>query len=179
MTGRLRNRIFRDSELEEEEYPLIGYVSISDANEYIMQHYLADDELRIHWEQLDDDGKAALLRKSLQSIELLPFVGIKTDLEQKLQFPRCPSDKVPWQIKAAQIENAFSKSDPETTEDVHFYERLWTWGVQSYTLGKLSERVGEGGWGGSPLGTAQSTGITSAAAVRLLTPFVMGGYRIV
>lgn len=186
MSERLKRRI--ESERERlvdpdfgalQEYSLIGYVTVPEANAYIAEHYLSTDENRLAWEQLDDDDKAALLRRSLQAIELLPFIGIKTDPHQELQFPRCPSVEVPWEIKAAQIENAFSKGIGETDEDAKFYERLWTWGIQSYTLGKLSERVGQGGWGSGPLGTAQTTGITSAVATRLLIPFVMGGYRIV
>lgn len=170
---------------EQEPLPaeLIGYVTVVEANQYVSQNYMLEDEARTRWESLDDDSKKALLRKSLQSIELLPFVGRKTGgTEQKLQFPRCPSTEVPWQVKAAQVENALSKSDNETDEDTKFYERLWTWGIQSYTLGKLSEKVSTGGFGGGilgALGTAQETGITSASAARLLKPFLMGGYGIV
>lgn len=168
--------------LPEEPEVVIGYVTVAEANQYISEHYLMDDELRVNWDALDDESKKVLLRRSLLSIELLPYIGQKTgDDKQELQFPRCPSTEIPWQVKAAQIENALSKSDADIDEDTKFYERLWTWGVQSYTLGKLSERVSSGGWGSalSPLGTAQETGITSAIAARLLRPFLMGGYTIV
>lgn len=156
----------------------VGYVTLAEANQYVSSNYIVTDEVRIRWEQLDNDSKRALLLKSFQVIELLPFVGQKTSEQQAFQFPRCPSTEVPWQIKAAQIENALSKGDSETDEDTKFYERLWTWGVQSYTLGKLSEKVSAGGFGSGPWGTAQQTGITSANAMRLLRPFLMGGYSI-
>lgn len=166
-------------QLPDENQELVGYVSIAEANAYIYAHYLSGDETRKAWSLLSNADKKVLLNRSLQAIELLPFVGQKTNESQELQFPRCPSSEVPWQIKAAQIENALSKSEDDTDEDTKYYERLWTWGVQSYTLGKLSEKVSAGGWGSGPLGTAQQTGITSAIAIRLLTPFVMGGYTIV
>lgn len=175
----LARELARTGDTDEE---LIGYVSVSEANQYIAENYLSADEVRLRWEQLEDSDKQALLRKSLQVIELLPFVGLKTDEHQELQFPRCPSTEVPWQVKAAQIENALSKGNTDTDEDTKFYERLWTWGVQSYRLGKLSEKVSSGGWGGGVMGIfgpAQQTGITSAAAVRLLVPFLMGGYEII
>lgn len=156
-------------------YGYLGYVTLEDANQYILENYIKSDELRVGWEALDDDDKAALLRKSFQAIELLPFSGRKTCCEQSTAFPRWPSTDVPEHIKMAQIENALSMSDTAASEDAKQYEKMWQWGVSSYSIGNLSESLSAGSYGA---GAARTTGIVSAAASRLLSPFLQGGYRI-
>ena len=82
---------------------------------------------------------------------------------------------MPNSVKAAQVENAIALSDDSTSEDAAFYEKLWQWGVESYSIGNLSERTSSGAWG---RGSTTSYGIVSAKAARLLQPFMSGGYRI-
>lgn len=154
---------------------LIGYVTLEEANEYIRTHYLSSDELRIGWESLSDGDKTVLLNKSFQAIELLPFAGRKTSPEQQTAFPRWPSDVIPDAVKFAQIENAVAKGDSSNEEDAKYYERLWTYGVESYSIGNLSEKTSAGTYSVSG---AQSTGIVSAMASRLLRPLLGGGYRM-
>ena len=154
---------------------LIGYVTLEEANEYVETHFTLTDDLRISWSSISDDDKIVLLNRSYQAIELLPFTGRKLTPEQQSAFPRWPSRDVPAAIKWAQIENAIAKSDSSTEEDTKHYERLWVYGVESYSIGNLSEHTSAGSYG---VHGAQSTGIVSAIADRLLRPFLGGGYRI-
>ena len=154
---------------------LIGYVTLQEADEYVRTHYLTADELRVGWEALSDEDRIALLTRSFQVLELLPFAGRKFDPKQDKAFPRWPQQEVPAAIKWAQIENALAKSDASNEEDAKHYERLWTYGVESYSIGNLSERTSTGTYS---LRGAQSTGITSAVAERLLRPYLGGGYRM-
>lgn len=154
---------------------LVGYVTLDEANAYVESHYVSTDPLRLGWDVLDDEDKVVLLTRSLQAIELLPFPGRKLKPDQTTVFPRWPSDQVPEAVKWAQIENAVAKSDTSNEEDAQHYERLWVYGVESYTIGNLSERTSSGSYG---LRSAQATGITSAIAERLLRPFLGGGYAM-
>lgn len=154
---------------------LIGYVTLEEANEYIKTHYLMRDALRLCWEDLLEEDQIVLLTKSFQAIELLPFAGRKLNPDQSTVFPRWPCKEVPEAIKWAQIENALAKSDASNEEDVKYYEKLWTYGVESYSIGNLSESVSTGTYG---LRGAQATGVVSAIADRLLRPFLGGGYRM-
>lgn len=155
----------------------IGYVTLSEANEYIATHYISSDSLRDAWLGLEDSDREALLLKSFETIEVLPFSGRKTDPAQSTAFPRFPSQEVPQAVKAAQIENALSSADSSATEDAAYYGRLWQFGIQSYSIGNLSERIGEGSWSSGPLNSAVS-GLVSAIAIRLLKPFISGSFRM-
>ena len=150
-------------------------MTLEESNEYVKTHYLSKDDLRLSWESLSDEDRTVLLTKSFQAIELLPFVGRKLSLEQSTAFPRWPYQEVPAAIKWAQIENALAKSDASNEEDAKYYEHLWTYGVESYSIGNLSEKVSTGSY--STRG-AQATGIVSAVAERLLRPYLGGGYRM-
>lgn len=153
---------------------LIGYVTLEEANTYVSENYVTADPLRIQWEALIDDDKKALLRKSFQTIELLPFTGRKTCMDQPNMFPRWPQEEVPQSIKAAQVENALSLSDTSNAEDDAHYTKLWKYGVSSYSIGNLSESISTGTYGMN----AQRTGVVSAVATRLLQPYLGGSYRI-
>ena len=154
---------------------LIGYVTLSEADEYVRTHYLSTDPLRLSWEALSTDDHAVLLNKSFQTIELLPFPGRQLDPNQRNAFPRWPYCEVPDAVKWAQVETALAKSDTSNEEDAQHYEKLWTYGVESYSIGNMSESVSSGSYG---LRGAQSTGVTSAVAERLLRPLLGGGYRM-
>ena len=153
----------------------IGYVDLAYADSYVASHFLSTDELRETWEGLDEMDKEVLLRRSFESLESLPFSGRKTDPNQPNAFPRCPYEEVPEAIKNAQVENAVSLSDSAASEDAAFYEKLWQYGVESYSIGNLSEKTSQGTWGRNATTTA---GLVSAKAVQMLQPFVSGGYCI-
>lgn len=154
---------------------LIGYVTIQEADMYIASHYLSTDEVAVSWRALSESDKAVLLTRAFQTIELLPFTGRKAAPGQPCAFPRWPDKTVPDRIKWAQIELALNKSDASSNEDAKYYERLWLYGVDSYTIGNLSEKTSTGSY---TIGGAQATGVTSAEAERLLQPYLGGGYRI-
>ena len=149
---------------------LIGYVTLEEANKYVETYYRSTDSLRLSWEMLSDEDKVILLNRSFQTIELLPFPGRKLNSDQNTVFPRWPCKEVPDAVKWAQIENALAKSDTTVDEDSQYYDKLRTLGVESYSIGSLSETLSSG--------TSQTTGIVSAIAERLLKPLLGGGYRM-
>lgn len=153
----------------------IGYVDLVYADDYISKHYLSNDLIRITWEDLDDVDKEVLLRKSFEAIESLPFTGKKYCIDQPNAFPRCPNEEVPEAIKAAQVENALALSDNAISEDITFYEKLRQFGVDSYSIGNLSESLNDSA--GKP-DSMSFYGIFSAAAAKLLRQFISGSYNI-
>lgn len=153
----------------------IGYVTVEEANSYIAGHYISTDPLRVGWQALSDDDKASVLLKSFDTLEMLPFTGRKTSCDQQTAFPRNGSDVVPDKIKYAQIENALSLSDATTQEDAAFYQKLWQYGVQEYSIGNLSERTSSGTWGS---GLATGSGVVSTKAMNYLQPYLRGCYQI-
>lgn len=155
----------------------IGYVTLDQADEYIATHYISTDSLRTAWEGLSSDDKKALLLKSFDTIEILPFAGRKLVAGQEYAFPRYPDTEVPKAIKAAQIEDALSSADSAASEEAAHYGRLWQFGVQSYSIGNLSEHISEGAWSTGNTSAAAS-GLVSAVASRLLKPYLMGSYRV-
>lgn len=149
---------------------LIGYVTLDEANEYVSSSYLSTDAARLRWETLSDEDRTILLNRSFQTIEFLPFPGRKLSPEQNTVFPRWPCKEVPSAIKWAQIENALATSDASVEEDVQYYDKLRMLGVESYSIGSLSEHLSA-----SRLTTS---GVLSPIADRLLKPFLGGGYRM-
>ena len=156
---------------------MVGYVTIEEANEYVTTHFLSTDSLRVAWEALSVEDRTVLLQRSFDSIEMLPFRGRKTSSEQTAAFPRCPDEEVSTSVKAAQVENAVVLGDPDANEDADHYRKLWQWGVESYKIGNLSEKMSAGAWG-SVNGAATAAGIVSDKALQLLLPYMRGGYDI-
>ena len=154
----------------------MSYVDVAYADEYVNTHFLSVDERRLNWEALDNNDKEVLLQRSFEAIECLPFVGRKTNPDQPNAFPRYPFEEVPEAVKYAQVENAITLSDSSASEDAAFYEKLWQYGVESYSIGNLSERTSSGAWGRNV--TASSSGVISAKAINLLKPFLNGSYNI-
>lgn len=154
---------------------MIGYVTLEEADLYVATHYVEDSDERTFWEDLDDSDKQVLLLTSFEAIERLPFPGRKTFDSQSTMFPRYPSSEVPRDIKAAQIENAISQANLDESDDAKQYERLWNAGVSSYTIGNLSESIGNASYGVS---AATQGGISSAKAKKILIPFLSGGFNL-
>ena len=151
-----------------------GYVTVAEADEYVRTHYLSTDSTRLAWDQLSDEDKAVLLIVSFEAIEQLVYRGRRTAKDQKTAFPRYPDTEVPTQIKHAQIANAAVTADTEYQKDVDFYNKLKSFGIASYRIGNLSESLVDH-W--STRGSGQ--GIYSQEALRLLQPYLQGGFRIV
>lgn len=147
----------------------IGYVTLEAADDYVRGHFTSKDTLRLAWDSLSAEDREVLLRRSFESIESLPFAGRKACPSQPNAFPRWPNAEVPAAVIAAQVENAVAMADDSTVEDAEHYERLRQNGVESYSIGNLSENLG---------GAAQTNGILSTRATRLLQPFMYGGFSI-
>ena len=158
----------------------IGYVTVEEANTYIKEHYMSTDAARIRWDALTDGDKAVLLRTSFEAIELLPFSGHKSYKDQTTAFPRYPDTAVPPAVVAAQVENALASSDSSGVEEDQSYAKMRAWGIQSYSIGNLSETLGAGGSSAvaAAVDACIQAGIISVKAQQFLTPFLRGGYRI-
>lgn len=153
----------------------IGYVDTVWADTYVTEHFLSNDSLRTSWEALEEEDKEVLLRRSFEAIEKLPFTGRKHCKCQVNAFPRNDSTEVPKDIMAAQVENAIYLSDTTNNEDVAFYERLWQFGISSYSIGNLSESTGSGAWGRN---TSTVGDVASPQAAKLLKAYISGSYDI-
>lgn len=154
---------------------VIGYITLEEANDYVEKHFLSSDATRVAWESLSDADKEVLLRNSYRVIEALPFRGRKACATQPSAFPRYPLSEIPTQIKEAQVANAVVLSDTSAQEDAVYYDRLRTYGVKSYHIGNLSETLG------SPAESSSASsyvGIYSQEAMRLLSPWLKGGFNI-
>lgn len=153
----------------------IGYVDIQFADDYVTTHFVSTDMLRENWENLLEEDKEVLLRLSFENIEKLPFVGKKTDCTQQKAFPRFPSKEIPLDIMYAQVENAVEiGAQSSENSNTQLYQHLRANGIASYSIGDFSETLLD-----RSSDIYLSSGILSARAVKLLTAFVAGGYRIV
>lgn len=149
---------------------MYGYVTLSEADTYIEEHYLSTDESRLAWEGLDDEDKCVLLRQAFQLIEMQPFTGRKLDGSQPNAFPRWPNKDVPNNIKYAQVEQALSGSDPVYVEESKKYQQMQMRGVSSYTIGNLSESFNDRPY--------SNTSVLSTVTAYLLSPYLKGSYPI-
>lgn len=155
---------------------IIGYVTLEEANTYVKEHFISTNEMRIAWDSLSDADKQILLRNSYQAIEALPIRGRKSCITQPNAFPRYPSDTVPVQIKEAQVANAIVLADSTSQEDAAYYDKLRTYGIKSYHIGNLSETLGTPAESSS---ASSYMGIYSQESMRLLSPWLKGGFAIV
>jgi hypothetical protein len=138
----------------------------------------------VAWTALSDANCEVLLRQALDTIEKLPFAGVKAVTTQALEFPRCihsdwvsplfgyvqkyngmyTQTAVPTDVKYAQCEIAISLVESNSRID------LQQQGVKSYSIGNLSETFAASG---------TSSRIPSARAAQLLKPYLAGSVNIV
>lgn len=152
----------------------IGYVTLTEANEYVTSHYVAQDKLRLGWEGLSDEDRTALLNRSYSIINSLPLRGRKADPEQEGAFPRCPSSEVPKRVKDAQVELALAYTDTDKTTAVAEYKQKADYGISSYRIGNFSETL----LSYANYSLQMQYGLISTEAERLLMPWLYGGFRI-
>lgn len=155
---------------------VVGYVTLEEANAYVADHFMSSNTTRVAWESLSDADKMVLLRNSYRAIEMLSFRGRKTDATQSSAFPRWPSTNVPQSIKDAQVANAIVLADESSREDVAYYDKLRTYGIKNYHIGNLSETLATAA---ESSGTSSYQGIYSQEALRLLSHWLGGGFKIV
>lgn len=161
-----------------------SYVSLEEANQYIADHYASTDSSRVQWEALSPEDQMVYLRKAAATIESLPLVGRKADVNQVMQFPRyiggCSSSsaEIPQEVKSSQCEQALYflgfAADPSLATTRAVRADLQKQGVSSYTIGDLSETFGGGTLGGYLYTTSEM----SNASLTLMSKWLGGGFRV-
>ncbi len=148
------------------------YISLAEAETYISAYYQAGDATRQAWTALEDPEKEALLLQACETIDAQPIGGFKAETDQTLAFPRRPYQEAgetaaPEKVKRAQVEIAlYSVSAEKAGADRR--QALQAQGVQSFSVGEISETYGKG--------PGQSNTEMPAKAARLLRPYLAGGF---
>lgn len=151
-----------------------SYVTVAEADEYISKRYTSNSKDRKRWEELSKEDKEIIIRNACDEIELMPFQGRKITREQKLEFPRLPyqygNPVVPDIVKYAQIELALWLSDDKTQLEQSQRRDLQAQGVESFSIGDLSESYASGN-------AEQSAPLLCSKCAALLKPYLRGGYE--
>jgi len=136
-----------------------SYIDIAGANEYFSG--------RLHgeaWTGAAETDKEKALRQATKEIDRQPLTGRKTDTAQTLAFPRYPDTEVPEAVKEACCEVALSLFERGNSQR----RKLQQEGVQSFTLGNMSETYAPGA----------GKGLLSQEAKELLKPWLLGAVNI-
>ena len=137
-----------------------SYIDIAGANAYFSGRLHAEV-----WEQADESTKEKALRQATKEIDRQLLRGRKTKPEQELAFPRYPDTEVPEAVKEACCEEALALLERGNSQR----RKLQQEGVQSFTLGNMSETYAPGG----------GRGLLSQEAKELLRPWLLGGVNII
>ena len=135
-----------------------SYIDIEEADEYFAGRLHAES-----WGQADDETKEKALKQATREIDRQPLKGRKTETSQTLAFPRYPDSEVPETVKEACCEIALALLERGNSQR----RKLQQEGVQSFTLGNMSETYAPGG------------GLISPEAKELLRPWLLGGVNII
>lgn len=135
------------------------YVNLEYANEYFSNRLYADA-----WAEASDADKEKALAMATKAIDRQPLRGRKTDTSQAMAFPRYPDTEIPQAVKEACCEEALALLERGNSQR----RKLQQEGVQSFTLGNLSETYAAGAGGG----------LISQEAKELLKPWLMGVVNI-
>ena len=122
---------------------------------------------RLHaevWEQTDESTKEKALQQATRTIDRQLLRGRKTNPEQELAFPRYPDTEIPKEVQEACCEEALALLERGNSQR----RKLQQEGVQSFTLGNMSEAYAPGG----------GRGLLSQEAKELLRPWLLGGVNI-
>ena len=136
-----------------------SYIDIEEANEYFAGRLHAES-----WGQADESTKEKALRQATKAIDRQPLRGRKTNPEQELAFPRYPDTEVPEAVKEACCEEALSLLERGNSQR----RRLQQEGVQSFSLGNMSETYA----------TGAGKGLLSQEAKDLISPWLLGAVNI-
>ena len=138
----------------------MSYVSLAEANEYFSNRLHADA-----WAEASDADKEKALAMAAKAIDRQPLSGRKTETGQALAFPRYPDTEVPEAVKEACCEEALALLERGNSQR----RKLQQEGVQSFTLGNMSETYAPGA----------GRGLLSQEAKELLRPWLLGAVNIV
>ena len=136
-----------------------SYIDIEEANEYFSGRLHAES-----WGQADNETKEKALKQATKEIDRMPLIGRKAVSEQALAFPRHPEIKIPEAVKAACCEIALALLERGNSQR----RKLQQEGVQSFTLGNMSESYAAGA----------GRGLLSQGAKELLRPWLIGAVHI-
>ena len=137
-----------------------SYCTIEYADEYFKKRLHAES-----WGETSEADKEKALKQATRSIDRMPLKGRKTDLHQPLAFPRYPDTEIPEAVKEACCEEALALLESGNSQR----RKLQQEGVQSFTLGNMSETYAPGA----------GRGLLSQEAKELLRPWLLGGVNII
>jgi len=136
-----------------------SYIDIEEADEYFAGRLHAES-----WGQADDETKEKALKQATREIDRQPLTGRKAADDQALAFPRYPDTEVPVAVKDACCEEALALLERGNNQR----RKLQQEGVQSFTLGNLSETYAAGA----------GRGLIGQEAKELLKPWLLGSVFI-
>ena len=137
-----------------------SYIDIDEANEYFAGRLHAES-----WSETSDADKERALRQATKAIDRQLLKGRKATDTQELAFPRYPDTEIPESIKEACCEIALALLERGNSQR----RKLQQEGVQSFTLGNMSETYAPGA----------GRGLLSQEAKELLRPWLLGGVNII
>ncbi len=138
----------------------MAYVDLAEANEYLSNRLHADA-----WAEAADADKEKALAMATKAIDRQPLKGRKTDPAQTPAFPRYPDAEIPQAVKEACCEEALAILERGNSQR----KKLQQEGVQSFTLGNMSETYAAGA----------GRGLLSQEAKELLRPWLLGAVNII
>jgi len=136
-----------------------SYCTIEYANEYFAGRLHAES-----WGQTDESTKEKALKQATKTIDRQPLRGRKTNPEQELAFPRHPDTEIPEAVKEACCEEALALLERGNSQR----HKLQQEGVQSFTLGNMSETYAPGA----------GRGLISQEAKEILRPWLLGAVNV-
>ena len=136
-----------------------SYCTIEYADEYFNNRLYAES-----WGQADESTKEKALKQATRAIDRQLLRGRKTNPEQELAFPRHPDTEIPAAVKEACCEEALAILERGNSQR----RKLQQEGVQSFTLGNMSESYAAGA----------GKGLLSQEAKELLRPWLLGAVNV-
>jgi len=136
-----------------------SYIDIEEANEYFAGRLHAES-----WSGANSETKEKALKQATKEIDRQPLKGRKADTAQTLAFPRYPDTEAPEAVKEACCEVALALLERSNSQR----RKLQQEGVQSFTLGNMSETYAAGA----------GRGLISQEAKELLKPWLLGSVLI-
>jgi len=136
-----------------------SYCTTEYANEYFSGRLHAES-----WGQADNETKEKALQQATRAIDRQHLNGRKATDTQELAFPRYPDTEIPEAVKEACCEEALALLERGNSQR----RKLQQEGVQSFTLGNMSESYTAGA----------GRGLLSQEAKELLRPWLIGAVNI-
>lgn len=89
------------------------YVEVAKADEIVRLMLRPYDEFRVFWSALSNEEKESFLLRSTQQIDALVYAGVKSDCNQRLQFPRNRETELSQAVQNAAVYNALGLMNEE------------------------------------------------------------------